>query len=450
MLQHSTESTETLAARAVEYSRTHHVAGEWVLVDLDSGVYGGRIVGVAPRKTGNAEVNVAMNPHSNANVVAYEYRVVLYEQGEQTGHEGSNEPSQEVFAKDSECGEAVFVVNVNEKPPFRRLPGVKGATLTKALVKRFIKSVATRATFPGSPWIVNDHTAAAYGLRTHLPPELAEKMARKNGSRIAFHDEKMLGTSPPSVPTIRDDMEVCEGRVLEPKGKILSEGIDHGDMGRALSIWSFCKTFSSVISISPFSPWHFIESLRHETSPNPILEAVYMGILGVVADVRRNIPKASYVECIQAANFQSYTPSIEPITEDNLQIVEHDESPKIIPDVAENPHDNDTAPISKSSSDEQLGIKEYEDLLQEICRIKWHDPPKNLGWTKQVMGFFGEAISLGLSKTLTDHSTAEVINELVKNNFSIQIGLYGLSVSSKLTILECLEGLALQSSTIRY
>ncbi len=112
------DSPEAIAASIIDFSKTRYVQGEYVRIDINAEVrYWGEILS-------------ASYAQKEDGTDASEYKVSL-----------ASDPKGIVI------GEASFV----GIPPFLRIKHVP----SKMLMKKFIRSCATRNLFPGAPWIVN-------------------------------------------------------------------------------------------------------------------------------------------------------------------------------------------------------------------------------------------------------------------------------------------------------
>lgn len=227
-----------------DFAKTHYVAGEYVRIDINSDVrYWGEVLTATP----------LLRPDG---VDVSEYKVSL-----------SSEPHGMVI------GEASFVGS----PPFFRLRSVPSRTL----IKKFIRSCATRSLFPGSPWIVAAEVARQHGLPTELPPHLAAAALQ---AAAAPPDSRPEAPPPPR----------------EPEGPLPDEKLQHAHdlqpaptpcpfdcVDSVADIWVFCQSFAAPLRLAPFPLRDLVAALGHDALPSPLLEAVHTALLAPLAREHR-------------------------------------------------------------------------------------------------------------------------------------------------------------------
>lgn len=174
-------------------------------------------------------------------------------------------------------GEASFVGT----PPFTRLRALPN----KSLIKRFIRSCASRSLFPGSPWIVNAELVKKYRLKSELPAHLAE--AALKAARSLSVTETSSATSLPLSAEFDDspkvDEEIPQPRAI-PGGKVFEEP----QIDCLLDVWTFCQAFGSSLRLSPFSFKDLLSAIKHDELPNPILEGIHVALVTALARERKS------------------------------------------------------------------------------------------------------------------------------------------------------------------
>lgn len=242
------DSPETIATQLTDFCRGHFLQGEYVRIDINPEVrYWGEVVSAVH----------GMRPDGSD---SSEYKVSL-----------AAEPSGSVI------GEASFVGT----PPFTRLRALPN----KTLIKRFIRSCASRTLFPGSPWIVNAELVKKYRLKTELPAHLAE--AAMKAARSLSVTEASSATSLPLTVEVDDSPRIDE-EIDQPTP--LPAGKPHPDtnIDALLDVWAFCQAFGPSLRLAPFSLKDLCQAVAHDELPNPILEGIHVALTTALARERKS------------------------------------------------------------------------------------------------------------------------------------------------------------------
>lgn len=413
LVQHSTETAEQIAQRAVEFTRTHYTVGEEVKVDLDSEMYIGRI-------------KTAIYSQGSDGRDQSEYRVLLMNEGD---------PSLIL-------GEAMF----RGRPPFTR----PKPPLSKALVKRLIKSVANRLPFSGAPWILKDSVAESFGLSRPLPPVLQERIdsyrrRRQSNEEVPLPASEMDvdGEVEPVEDEISypiDDAEV-DAELKSPDsacpvsqpypGPLAANGL----LSHALQHWTFLRAFAGpILDLTPPFPFDdYVQALEYqEGESNPLLEAIVGSLLSFLARDRRNQSKSNFVEQLEEV-LSSLQAGASTMTEEEM-----------------------VDPVEVSDN-----VTKPRNSLEEIAKAKWFEasPSKTVSVWRLLLAFIADVCLLltpsSPSVIGNNHLTPlrPIINYLLYDADFRKYGWRqfseGVDLSSRVNILHLLINLAMRHRLVR-
>lgn len=204
------------------------------------------------------------------------------------------------------CTKSVICLRCSSllSPSFSTLPNYRRqfSPPSKSLLKKYIRSVATRYGHAGMPWLVHTELVNRFGITKELPPELAERIKQLQQLR----NERERAVRPRSFSLSLEKAAVADNGNNEDDGikyPILDEtlpeskqndpsgrpqprafptgrGIPSYDVAALLELWQFIGAFGvSSLEVAPMSLSHLIKALEWKGEVNPIVEAICLGFL---------------------------------------------------------------------------------------------------------------------------------------------------------------------------
>lgn len=215
--------------------------------------------------------------------------------------------------------------------------GGKQRAITKALVKRYMRSIAHRDN-PFLPWIVKEKAVREeFGLAEELPEEMRNALAvaaadrpskRKREQSVDQMAEEQV-VPEQVVPELEFPIEdllippehYCPFVIDEPVGTdIYSEypKLEPKDLfADSLAIWSFLNSFAKSLNLSPFSFADWVAAICHDSCCDLVEEAVFV-LFEHVCKKRRNLSKEDF--CAFISRVFTYYPSVDGHQNDDLQV----------------------------------------------------------------------------------------------------------------------------------
>lgn len=172
---------------------------------------------------------------------------------------------------------------------------------SKSLLKKYIRSVATRYGHAGMPWLVHTELVNRFGITKELPPDLAERIkqlqqlrnereraVRPRSFSLAFEKATVADNGNHDDDGVKYpilDETLPEGKQNDPSGRPLPRAFPTGvspsyDVAALLELWQFIGAFGvSSLEVAPMSLSHLIRALEWKGEANPIVEAICLGFL---------------------------------------------------------------------------------------------------------------------------------------------------------------------------
>ena len=160
-------------------------------------------------------------------------------------------------------------------------------TFSKALLRAFIKNVASHGSWPGAPWILKSKYAKRYRIDETIPTELlkpkinpAENMQQpsetKSASKPGLPDDLLLMSDGSSRPALQYEQSV------KP------ELVDH-----LLQVWTFLNVYCEPLYLDSFTLDDFIDALQFNDPEVavPIINEIHISLLAAL--VNSKAPKCT-------------------------------------------------------------------------------------------------------------------------------------------------------------
>ena len=160
-------------------------------------------------------------------------------------------------------------------------------TFSKALLRAFIKNVASHGNWPGAPWILKTKYAKRYRIDETIPPELL-----KPKINAAENVQQASEAKTANKPGMTDDLLLMSDGSSRPplqyEQSVSPELVDH-----VLQVWTFLNVYCEPLYLDSFTLDDFVDALQFNDPEVavPLINEIHISLLAAL--VNSKAPKCT-------------------------------------------------------------------------------------------------------------------------------------------------------------